>query len=47
SNDEAKRQGDTLAARGGDGMDWTSRAVSTTTFEGVQEAMGWLYEKLE
>ncbi|KFX88848.1 hypothetical protein O988_08870 [Pseudogymnoascus sp. VKM F-3808] len=47
SNDEAKRQGEVVIAREGEGLDWTSRAVSTTTFEGVQEAMGWLYEKLK
>ncbi|KFY53508.1 hypothetical protein V496_07529 [Pseudogymnoascus sp. VKM F-4515 (FW-2607)] len=42
---EATRQAEIAIASAGDNFDWTSRAVSTTTSEGLQEAMGWLYKK--
>ncbi|KFY76056.1 hypothetical protein V498_09774 [Pseudogymnoascus sp. VKM F-4517 (FW-2822)] len=44
---EATRQAEIAIASAGDNFDWTSRAVSTTTSEGLQEAMGWLYKKLQ
>ncbi|KFY97178.1 hypothetical protein V498_02198 [Pseudogymnoascus sp. VKM F-4517 (FW-2822)] len=44
---EAARQAELVVVAAGDDLDWTSRAVSTTTCEGLSEAIGWLYKKVK
>ncbi|KFY42972.1 hypothetical protein V495_04253 [Pseudogymnoascus sp. VKM F-4514 (FW-929)] len=44
---EATRQAELVITDAGDNMDWTFRAVSITTSEGIQEALGWLYKKVK
>ncbi|KFY63148.1 hypothetical protein V496_04158 [Pseudogymnoascus sp. VKM F-4515 (FW-2607)] len=45
SIDEATRQVEIVIADSGDTFDWTFRAVSTATSEGLREATGWLNKK--
>ncbi|KFZ01030.1 hypothetical protein V500_00906 [Pseudogymnoascus sp. VKM F-4518 (FW-2643)] len=44
---EATRQAELVIADAGDNLDWTFRAVSTTTLEGLRGAIGWLYKKVK
>ncbi|KFY13076.1 hypothetical protein V492_03498 [Pseudogymnoascus sp. VKM F-4246] len=44
---EATSQAERVVVDSRDNLDWSHRAISTTTSEGIKEAMGWLYKKLK